>query len=60
MKNVEERPCADGHKERIHAVVKCDYCSTVVEPRCERKLKTFDTLYIWPCMEMTDQRLFVG
>lgn len=29
MKNVEERPSFHGHKERIHAVVKCDYCSTV-------------------------------
>jgi transposase len=28
-KNVEERPSSHGHKERIHAVVKCDYCSTV-------------------------------
>lgn len=29
MKNVEDRPGAGGHKERIHALVKCDHCSTV-------------------------------
>jgi transposase len=29
MKDVEEYPNSYGHKERIHAVLKCDYCSAV-------------------------------
>ena len=29
MKDIEAYPTSHGHKESIHAVVKCDYCSMV-------------------------------